>query len=112
MAKNYVQYGNRLKALWTDRVRKDYEKLPYFLIGKTIDKKEVSQEVVQEIVELKVEDVVSELLEITEDNKFINRKNINNFAGSDNFKIKKTTSHISPSFLPLHNQPSSDEEDN
>ncbi len=36
MAKNYVEYGNRLKALWTDRPHREYEKLPFYLIGKSV----------------------------------------------------------------------------
>lgn len=42
MAKNYVDYGNRLKSLWTDRPHRQYEKLPFYLIGKTLEKKLVN----------------------------------------------------------------------
>jgi len=35
MAKNYVDYGNRLKTLWNERPQREYQKLPFYLIGKT-----------------------------------------------------------------------------
>lgn len=62
MAKNYVEYGNRLKALWTERPHRDYEKLPFYLIGKTLERTTISEEVHNEIIELEVEDLSSELL--------------------------------------------------
>lgn len=79
MAKNYVEYGNRLKNLWLERPQRDYERLPYYLIGKTLEKKLVLSEIIQDMIELKVEDVTSELLEITSENSFLNKKNIKNF---------------------------------
>ena len=54
MAKNYVEYGNRLKALWTERPNRAFEKLPFYLIGKTVDKATVSEETYHDIIELKV----------------------------------------------------------
>jgi len=82
MAKNYVEYGNRLKALWTERPKRDYEKLPFYLVGKTLERTNISEEIFHEMIELRVEDVTSELLEITPENGFLNKKNIKNFEGS------------------------------
>lgn len=59
MAKNYVDYGTRLKALWTVRPHRDFEKLPFYMIGKTMDRTQVSEETYQDQIELRVEDITS-----------------------------------------------------
>eukprot|EP00919_Chromeraceae_sp_WS-2016_P039162 GHVR01093460.1.p1 GENE.GHVR01093460.1~~GHVR01093460.1.p1 ORF type:complete len:100 (-),score=0.21 GHVR01093460.1:898-1197(-) len=38
MAKHYVDYGNRIRALWNDRPNRPYPKYVKYLIGKTISK--------------------------------------------------------------------------
>ena len=65
MAKAYVEYGNRLKTLWTERPNRPFEKMPFYLIGKSLEKTTVSEETFHEHIELRIEDVTSELLEIT-----------------------------------------------
>jgi len=63
------------------------------------------------MIELKVEDVTSELLEITPENSFLNKKNIKNFEGSENFRVKAPY-HSNSSFLPIgRDLQSSDESD-
>jgi len=38
MGKHYVEYGNRLKALWVERPKRPYVQYPNYLIGKSIEK--------------------------------------------------------------------------
>lgn len=45
MGKHYVEYGNRLQQLWIDREKKQYEKNKFYLIGKTIAKNHISEEI-------------------------------------------------------------------
>ena len=51
-------------------------------MGKTLERTNISEEIFHEMIELRVEDVTSELLEITPENGFLNKKNIKNFEGS------------------------------
>jgi hypothetical protein len=46
-------------------------------------------------------DVTSKLLEITEENAFLNKRNIKNYAGSDDFKVKLTSPYGS-SYLNIN----------
>jgi hypothetical protein len=50
MAKNYVDYGNRLKTLWSERPHREYEKLPHYLIGKSVQKTTISEEAINEFI--------------------------------------------------------------
>ena len=45
MAKAYVEYGNRLKNLWTERPNRHFEKLPFYLVGKSLEKSNISEEI-------------------------------------------------------------------
>jgi len=52
-------------------------------------------------------------LEITEENKFLNKRNIKNFEGSENFRVKTSSSSYHSTFLPLdRGLKSSDDEEN
>jgi hypothetical protein len=42
MGKQYVEYGLKLQSLWNDRLNRDFQRLPYYLIGKTVNKLHIS----------------------------------------------------------------------
>ncbi len=55
--------------------------------------------------------MTSELLEITEENSFLNKKNIKSFEGSENFRVK-TSYYTHSTFLPLDRGLHSSDEEN
>ena len=64
------------------------------------------------MLEVDTFDIESSLLELNEENAFINKKNVKNFAGSEDFRVKITNSYGGSGFLNMDrsNHSSDDEE--
>ncbi len=112
IAKHYTEYGNRIKSLWDNRPKRAFSKHPIYLIGKTIDRHRAKKTETNEILEVETYDIESSLLELNEENAFINKKNVKNFAGSEDFRVKVTNSYGGSGFLNMDrsNHSSDDEE--
>lgn len=69
---------------------------------------------ISEVLEVEYVDVTSKLLEMNEENSFINKRNLKNFAGSEDFKVKLTSPYGSSGYLNINidrgNLSSEDEE--
>lgn len=82
IAKHYSEYGNRIRNLWENRPKRPYTQHQHYLIGKTISKETVKEHQINEIIEVTYIDITSSLLAITEENSFLNKRNIKNFPDS------------------------------
>ena len=98
IAKHYTEYGNRLRSLWEGRPNRHYDVRPHYLVGRSLAKAKVYESQPSEILSTDYSDVTSRLLLMTEENAFLNKRNIKNFAESDDFKVKTAVSYGS-SFL-------------
>jgi hypothetical protein len=81
------------------------------LIGKTVNKETIKEQTINDYLEVAYVDITSALLPITEENAFLNKKNIKNFPDSDYFKVKIAASYGHSSFLNMDRNHSSDEEE-
>jgi hypothetical protein len=112
IAKHYTEYGNRIKSLWDNRPKRAFSSHPIYLIGKTIDRYRAKKTETNEMLEVETFDIESSLLELNEENAFINKKNVKSFAGSEDFRVKVTNSYGGSGFLNMDrsNHSSDDEE--
>jgi hypothetical protein len=62
------------------------------------------------MLEVETYDIESSLLELNEDNSFLNKRNIKNFAGSEDFRVKLTTSYGGSGFLSMDRSNQSSED--
>ena len=82
IAKYYTEYGERLKALWDNRPNRPFVRYPRYLIGRTLSKEVVKEAKMSDIIEVEYVDITSKLLESTEENSFLNKRNIKNYANN------------------------------
>lgn len=112
IARHYTEYGNRLMALWENRPNRSFPSYPVYLVGRTIDRKKAKKTESNEMLEVETYDIESKLLQLTEENAFLNKKNIKNFAGSEDFKVKlQSSSYIGGGFLNMDRSNHSSEEE-
>jgi hypothetical protein len=81
------------------------------MIGKTVSRETIKEIQVSDLLEVEYVDVTSNLLLMTEENAFLNKRNIKNFAGSEDFRVKLTSPYGGTGFLSMdRGNQSSDEE--
>lgn len=112
IARHYTEYGNRLMALWENRPNRTFTSYPLYLIGRTIDRKKAKKTESNQMLEVETYDIESKLLQLNEENAFLNKKNIKNFPGSEDFRVKQQSSpYIGGGFLNMDRSNHSSEEE-
>ena len=85
-AKNYVEYGDRIKMLWTERPNRPLTVMyPRILIGKSIESQPVKSETVLDIFDITQTDIKSYYLPLNEETRGLIGKNIKTCKAADRF---------------------------
>lgn len=85
-ARNYMEYGDRLKMAWTERPNRPVvNPYPQILIGKSIEGEVVSTEASGDIFEISQINIKSYYLELNEETNGLTGKNIKQIKTADKF---------------------------